>query len=181
MSIKKLEDGRYEVDIRPTGRYGKRVRRKFNKKHEAIAFKRYILTNHKSQEWQPKLRDKRHLSELAELWWKYYGKNSKHALKQYGELKRVIKRMNDPVSFEINKSYLTFYCHDRLASGVKSSTINRELWQLSGMFTYLISAGLFQSENPIGEFKGLKEDIPEMSYLSDSEIENLLSTLSGDN
>ncbi|HHJ1200440.1 TPA: integrase, partial [Proteus mirabilis] len=27
MTIKKLEDGRYEVDIRPTGRNGKRIRR----------------------------------------------------------------------------------------------------------------------------------------------------------
>ncbi|VEC67857.1 phage integrase [Escherichia coli] len=32
MAIKKLDDGRYEVDIRPTGRNGKRIRRKFDKK-----------------------------------------------------------------------------------------------------------------------------------------------------
>lgn len=32
MSIKKLDDGRYEVDIRPAGRNGKRIRRKFDKK-----------------------------------------------------------------------------------------------------------------------------------------------------
>lgn len=32
MSIKKLDDGRYEVDIRPAGRNGKRIRRKFEKK-----------------------------------------------------------------------------------------------------------------------------------------------------
>lgn len=38
MAIKKLEDGRYEVDIRPNGRNGKRIRRKFDRKHEAQAF-----------------------------------------------------------------------------------------------------------------------------------------------
>ena len=38
MAIKKLDDGRYEVDIRPTGRNGKRIRRKFDKKSEAVAF-----------------------------------------------------------------------------------------------------------------------------------------------
>lgn len=37
MSVKKLDDGRYEVDIRPAGRNGKRIRRKFDKKSEAIA------------------------------------------------------------------------------------------------------------------------------------------------
>jgi len=49
------------------------------------------------------------------------------------------------------------------------------------MFTYLISSGLFLSENPMDEFSGLKEDVVEMSYLSDREIENLFSALSGDN
>lgn len=170
ISIKKLEDGRYEVDIRPTGRNGKRIRRKFQKKHEAIAFERYILTNHKSQEWLPKLKDKRHLSELLKEWWKYHGNSIRHATKRYHELKRVIKLMNDPISFEINRSSLTLYCHNRVATGVKPSTINRELWQLSGMFTYLISAGLFSSENPMDEFSGLKEDVVEMSYLSDRKI-----------
>ena len=32
MSIKKLEDGRYLLDIRPNGRKGKRVRKVFDKK-----------------------------------------------------------------------------------------------------------------------------------------------------
>lgn len=41
MSIKKLDDGRYEVDIRPTGRNGKRIRRKFDKKSEAMAFEKH--------------------------------------------------------------------------------------------------------------------------------------------
>lgn len=36
MTIKKLDDGRYEVDIRPAGRNGKRIRRKFDKKSEAV-------------------------------------------------------------------------------------------------------------------------------------------------
>ncbi len=40
MSVKKLDDGRYEVDIRPAGRNGKRIRRKFDKKSEAIAFEK---------------------------------------------------------------------------------------------------------------------------------------------
>ena len=50
MSIKKLEDGRYEVDIRPSGRNGKRIRRKFDKRHEALAFERYTNANHHTKE-----------------------------------------------------------------------------------------------------------------------------------
>ncbi|CAG9412553.1 Tyrosine recombinase XerC [Providencia alcalifaciens] len=181
MSIKKLEDGRYEVDIRPAGRNGKRVRRKFHKKHEAIAFEKYLIANHQSDEWKPKLKDKRRLSELAEIWWKYHGKNNEHAAHRQREVNRVIKLMGDPAASSIDKSTLTYYCHDRLASGVKASTINRELVQLRGMFTFLISSGLFLSENPIAGHKKLKEDIPEMSYLTTFEVKKLLAELSGDN
>lgn len=181
MSIKKLEDGRYEVDIRPAGRNGKRVRRKFQKKYEALAFQKYLIANHQSDEWQPKLKDKRRLSELAEIWWKYHGKNSKNAAHRYSEAKRAIKLMEDPPVCTINKSMLTYYCHDRLASGVKASTINREIWQLSGMFTYLIKAGLFMSEHPFKGFNPLKEAVTEMTYLTQNEIDRLLSILKGDN
>ncbi|STI05300.1 phage integrase [Escherichia coli] len=54
MAIKKLDDGRYEVDIRPTGRNGKRIRRKFDKKSEAVAFEKYTLYNHHNKEWLSK-------------------------------------------------------------------------------------------------------------------------------
>ena len=36
MSIKKLDDGRYEVDVRPQGADGKRIRRKFKTKGEEV-------------------------------------------------------------------------------------------------------------------------------------------------
>ena len=42
MSIKKLDDGRYEVDVRPQGADGKRIRRKFKTKGEAQAFERHV-------------------------------------------------------------------------------------------------------------------------------------------
>ncbi len=51
MSIKRLDDGRYEVDIRPRGREGRRIRRKFDRKAEALAFERYTLANAQTKEW----------------------------------------------------------------------------------------------------------------------------------
>lgn len=38
MSIKTLDDGRYEVDIRPRGREGKRIRKRFDKKIRGKSF-----------------------------------------------------------------------------------------------------------------------------------------------
>lgn len=53
MSIKKLDDGRYEVDVRPQGADGKRIRRKFKTKGEAQAFERHVLVNyHNKSGWR---------------------------------------------------------------------------------------------------------------------------------
>ena len=78
MTIKKLDDGRYEVDIRPAGRNGKRIRRKFDKKSEAVAFEKHTQFNHHTKEWLSKPTDKRHLSELIQLWWNLKGKHEEH-------------------------------------------------------------------------------------------------------
>ena len=51
MSIKKLEDGRYLLDIRPNGRKGKRVRKVFDKKSVAVATERYIMANAEKREY----------------------------------------------------------------------------------------------------------------------------------
>ncbi len=88
MAIKKLDDGRYEVDIRPTGRNGKRIRRKFDKKSEAVAFEKYTLYNHHNKEWLSKPTDKRRLSELTQIWWDLKGKHEEHGKSKEGANKR---------------------------------------------------------------------------------------------
>ena len=64
MSIKKLEGGQYEVDVWPRGRNGKRIRRRFEKKQEAVLFERYVLANADKKEWLGASVDRRTLSEL---------------------------------------------------------------------------------------------------------------------
>lgn len=61
MSIKKLEDGRYLLDIRPNGRKGKRVRKVFDKKSVAVATERYIMANAEKREYIQGYRDRRTL------------------------------------------------------------------------------------------------------------------------
>lgn len=86
MSIKKLDDGRYEVDTRPQGSEGKRIRRRFNTKGEAQIFERHILVNYHNKEWIEKPADRRKLTELLDLWWVYHGKTHPR-----GEVERQVK------------------------------------------------------------------------------------------
>ncbi|HBQ1809026.1 phage integrase [Klebsiella aerogenes] len=181
MTIKKRDDGRYEVDIRPAGRNGRRVRRIFDKKSEAAAFEKYIMYSHHDQEWLSKPTDKRHLSELTKIWWDLKGKHEEHGKTNRGKIEIFSKITGDPCAFQITKSLISQYTAVRRGQGVKPSSINRDLTCISGMFTALIEAELFFGEHPIRGRRRLKEDPPETGYLTQEEIVLLLSRLDGDN
>ncbi|CAI2505232.1 phage integrase [Serratia ficaria] len=180
MAIKKLEDGRYEVDIRPTGRNGKRIRRKFTKKHEAQAFEKYTLVNYHDKEWLSKPTDKRSLTELIELWWLYHGKTAEHGQSYYYKLNKINRVMGFPAAFQVDNKRIADYRVQRLGAGDKASTLNRNLVVLSGMFTFLIDAGLYSGNHPIRGVAKLRENQISMGFFSQPEIEQLLSILVGD-
>ncbi|MFP2505433.1 tyrosine-type recombinase/integrase [Buttiauxella gaviniae] len=181
MTIKKLDDGRYEVDVRPNGRNGKRIRRKFDKKSEAVAFEKHVQFNHHNKEWLSKPIDKRQLSELKDIWWKYTGKHEEHGTSYLRKIERFIDMTSDPSAFQISRTLIAQYCAARRAQGIKPSTINRELTTLGGMFTSLVESELFMGEHPFRGIKRLKEQTPETGYLTTDEIDLLLSRLDGDN
>lgn len=63
MSIKSTSDG-YLVDIRPKGREGKRIRKRFKTKSEAQQFERWVIATEHNKEWVDRPADNRPLSEL---------------------------------------------------------------------------------------------------------------------
>ncbi|MCS3455475.1 site-specific recombinase XerD [Aeromonas sp. BIGb0405] len=181
MSIKKLDDGRYEVDVRPQGRYGKRIRRKFDRKHEATAFERYVLANQHDKAWVDKPKDARPLSELIQLWWLYNGQNMKWGTPTLKALQLVDRGMGNPYACQIDNHMLTVFRSQSLSQGIKASTINRRLMSLSGMFSFLIDAGMYHAPHPLKGCKKLKALPTAMSFLSQAEIKALLERLDGDN
>ena len=181
MTIKKLDDGRYEVDIRPSGRNGKRIRRKFDKKSEAVAFEKHTQYNHHNKDWLAKPTDKRHLSELIQIWWELKAKHEEWGKYNRGKVEKFAVITGDPCAFQITKTVISQYVAARRGEGVKPSTINRDLTCISGMFTALIDAELYHGEHPIRGRKRLKEEKPETGYLTNEEITALFSQLEGDN
>ncbi|EOV8628845.1 tyrosine-type recombinase/integrase [Proteus mirabilis] len=180
MTIKALEGGRYKVDIRPQGRAGKRVQRIFSKKADAISFERSILLTANNQEWKAETRDFRSLSELIDIWWKFEGRNLTWGNKRKVDLQRIIREMGDPAIYQITPKFLAVYRSDKLHSGVKASTINRDLALVMGVFTKLSNIGEFHSKNPIKEISPLKQIKPEMTYLTQNEIDALLNSFKDD-
>ncbi|MBG2877235.1 tyrosine-type recombinase/integrase [Proteus alimentorum] len=181
MSVKKCEDGRYEVDIRPTGRNGKRIRRRFEKKQEAILFERYSLANQQTKDWIETSTDIRPLNDLIDIWWEVFGKNTPYGRDTHLRVKRIAESLNNPPVCQLTDKQLILYRELRLASGVKASTINRDMSALSGMFTALKKTDFFLSKHPVQGISRLKQQTTEMSYLTDKEIQQLLTLLNGDN
>ncbi|MEY0876743.1 phage integrase [Providencia manganoxydans] len=177
MPIKKLDDGRYIVDIRPTGRNGKRIRRTFSKKTEAIAFERYTLSHAGKI---GKDIDRRTLNDLLELWWMYHGITLKNAEIEHRQLTNTIADLGNPQLSRFNKLTLLNYRSARLMKGIAAATINRDLYRLSGMLSALSKLEFFCGENPINGLPSLKENRAEMTFLSHDEIKKLLHHLTGD-
>jgi site-specific recombinase XerD len=181
MSIKKLDDGQYQVDVRPQGRKGTRIRRKFVKKHEATAFERHVLANQHDKAWLSKPKDARPVSELIRLWWSYHGQHEKWGAVTKTRLDLVDRSLGSVCAFQLDAVRIAAYRSQQLMKGNKASTINRELARLSGMFTALIDSGLFHGDNPLGEMHKLKISPTAMSYLTQAEIKALLVRFEGNN
>ncbi|EBR7992651.1 site-specific integrase [Salmonella enterica subsp. enterica serovar Panama] len=181
MAIRKLDDGRYELDTRTGGRGSKRVRRLFPRKSDAVAFERYMLGKIERKEWDDRPhRDRRPLSEILDRWWLYHGQSLKNGEIEKRQLAGTITALGDPSVFELDKRMLAHYRIARTNRGIKASTINRELYRLSGMFSALIRIGEFSGENPAHGLPPLAENNPETVYLTTEESAALLFDLEGD-
>lgn len=180
MSIKKLEGGQYEVDVWPRGRNGKRIRRRFEKKQEAVLFERYVLANADKREWLGASVDRRTLSELLDTWWLLYGQTQENGEIEKRHLNKTIRALGDPAVNRLNKRMIAQHRSQRLEDGISAATINRDIYRLSGMFSTLIKLEEFRKENPCKGLEPLKEAPPAMTYLAKSEISKLLDTLTGD-
>lgn len=176
MSIKSLKDG-YMVDIRPQGREGRRIRKKFPTKSEAQQYERWILSSQHGKEWLDRAPDKRPFSELIELWWRIKGQTMKSGESTRRKLERVDEAMGFPTTDRMNKNAWTEYRGTRYAAGIKAKTLNREQETLSSLFGTLIETGNYHHENPFKGVSPLKVHAHEMGYLLKSQINQLLTTL----
>lgn len=180
MSIKQLKDGRYQVDVRPQGAGGRRIRKIFTLKSKAQEFERYVLQNFHNNPWQARPADQRRLSELIEVWWMLDGRNQAYGDTYRTRLEKVIREMGDPRASQMTRKFVIEYRSDKLQARLMPSSINRDLCALSAMFSLLIDAEVYHNENPVRGIRKLKVQNTEMAFLSDDEIDRLLKRLEGD-
>ena len=180
MAIKKLDDGRYKVDIRLGGREGRRIRKSFDRKAEALAYERYVLANANKKEWAGKHTDRRFISDLIDTWWLYHGQNLKNGEIEKRHLQKTVGFIGDMPITKLTKRMIMEHRSQRLKSGISAATINRDMYRFSGMISALIKLEEYNGQNPFTGLPPLAEKNPSMTFLDLAEITKLLEALTGD-
>jgi site-specific recombinase XerD len=177
MTIEKSGSG-WKADIQPGGRGGKRFRKTFKTKAEALAWEAWLKTQiNQDAKWMPERRDLRKLSNLVELWFTHHGSGLRAGQDMHRRLKAMVEAMGDPVADRFTVDMFAAYRTQRLEAGLTANNMNREHAYLRAMFNELIRLGHWTKDNPLANLRQFKIQQTELSYLTLKQIEALLDAL----
>ncbi|WP_164063407.1 phage integrase [Serratia marcescens] len=187
MPVRKLPDGRWIADFytvdRSNGNEGKRVRKKFATKGEALAFENYTLEQIESAPWLREGKEKRRLTDLIELWFSRHGITLNDGEKRRSAMLWAAECMGSPLATEFNAQLFTAYRAKRLGghfartkriAKVSPRTLNLELAYFLAVFNELRRLGEWVQPNPLENVRQFRVDESEMAYLTDEQIDLLL-------
>ncbi len=136
MSITKLPDGRWFVDVEPIK--GKRFRKRFKTKGEAQRFEATVRQRCiENPAWSPKPKDRRRFSELVLLWYELHGHSLRDGKRRLSKLQQLTVRLGDPVATALDASSYAQLRRKRLENGISGKTLNNELGYVRAVFNEL--------------------------------------------
>jgi len=178
MTIKKTTTGRHQVDIQPGGRDGKRIRKTFKLKADALAYERHIQAKVQSMpDWAPPKKDRRLLTELVEIWYQHHGSGLRAGTDTKKRLLTMCEAMGNPLADTFTVDVFAEYRTKRIAAGITQSNMNREQAYLRAVFNELNRLGHWKTENPLKKLRAFKIQEKELSYLDKEQIVELLDAL----
>ncbi|AGR60471.1 tyrosine-type recombinase/integrase [Salmonella enterica subsp. enterica serovar Durban] len=187
MSVRKLPSGEWIADFytvdRKNGKEGKRVRKKFSTKGEALAFENYTLQKIEDSPWLGDGKDNRRLSDLVNLWFDRHGITLKDGEKRKSSMLWAAECMGSPLATEFSAQLFTAYRAKRLDGNfartkrvlkVSPRTMNLEHAYFLAVFNELKRLGEWQAPNPLENVRQFRTDESEMAFLTTEQIELLL-------
>jgi Site-specific recombinase XerD len=191
MAVRKIDSGEWLCDLRPTGVKGKRIRKKFATKGEALAYEKFISSEMEEKPWLGEKQDNRRLSELIEQWHNLYGRTLGDADRMMAKLRGICAGMGNPIASQITAADFSEYREGRLKGEIpdvngrcmpiQPRTVNHEQRNLSAVFGTLKKLGHWSSPNPLAGIPTFKIDERMVSFLYPKEIKTLLQYLSESN
>lgn len=162
---------------------GRRIRKTFATKGEALAYEKYINEQAAIKPWIAEKQDRRHLSDLINTWYLSHGKTLKDGEREKKILEFICESTNNPVATDFTAKMFTDYRKKRMngelyrtdaVKNVSLRTLNLELVYLRAMFNELERLGEWDKPNPLKNIKLFKTDEAEMWFLSNKQIKALL-------
>lgn len=187
MAAKKQSDGQWLADFysvnRSNGKQGKRIRKKFATKGEALAFENYTLQKVEDTPWLGEAKDQRKLTDLVHLWFDRHGITLRDGEKRRSAMLWAAECMGHPLATEFSAQLFTAYRAKRLdgqfartkrVSQVSPRTMNLEHAYFLAVFNELKRLGEWTSPYPLENVRQFRTDESEMAYLTDEQIDSLL-------
>ncbi|KNH33078.1 tyrosine-type recombinase/integrase [Pantoea vagans] len=184
MAICKLFNGKWQAQVFPNGRDGKRIRRQFVTKGEALSFEKHIKDQAQDKPWLGKKTDKRRVIDLVELWFNAHGITLADGEKRLSTMAFACEAMGNPLAVEFNARFFSAYREQRLSGKITRSTrvktvtprtVNLELAYFRAVFNELRRLDEWKAPNPLENIREFKIDESEMAYLTIDEIRVLLA------
>ncbi|MCG9941588.1 MULTISPECIES: site-specific integrase [Providencia] len=187
MTVRKTESGEWLCDIRPNGVNGKRIRKKFVTKGEALSYEKFILGEMEDKPWLGEKQDNRRLSDLINQWHDLYGRTLTDVDRMMSKLKAICAGLGDPIASQLTASDFSIYREGRLKGEIpdvngrcmeiKPVTVNHEQRNLSAVFGTLKKLGHWSLPNPLAGLPTFKVDESMVTFLYKDEIKLLLNAL----
>ncbi|MHC6798672.1 phage integrase [Vibrio antiquarius] len=183
MTVRNLKDGNKKpwlCECYPQGRTGKRVRKRFATKGEAVSFEQFTMRELNDKPWLGDKPDHRRLSDLVELWFKLHGKNLKSGDHTRLRLESMVFDLGNPIASQLNAKQLSTYRASRANKGrgqqhkeLSIASNNVDFGLLKAMFNKLIKLDEWKLPNPVGSIEAIKQPESELAFLTEQEIRYL--------
>ncbi|OCH02208.1 tyrosine-type recombinase/integrase [Aliivibrio fischeri] len=189
MTVRKLDDGKknpWLCDVYPQGRKGKRVRKRFATKGEALAYEKFILVESNDKPWITEKSDNRRLSDLIDIWFQLHGKHLKSGAHVKRRLEIISEQMLNPLARTLTPANFVQYRaarktiskhNGRHGEELSSSSHNFDLLILQSMFNFLIEIKEWLQPNPIHGIKKIKKNEHELAFLTHEQIDELFKII----
>lgn len=187
MSVRKSGDNNKKpwlCECYPQGRDGKRVRKRFATKGEALAYERYIMKEVNDKPWLGEKVENKSLMDMIELWHRRHGQSLVHQKYTLRKLQVIATAMGDPLYTKLTAKMFTEYREKRLAGeiadlnghkqAVSFRTCNTEQDHLNAVITELIRMEEWKAPNPLKSVRQFRLQEEEMEFLTVDEMQLLI-------
>lgn len=185
MALSKQPDGKWLVQCFPNGRNGRRIRKQFATKGEAVAYERYIKEQADDKPWLGEKIDRRSLLDLVETWYRSHGVTLNDGARRLSAMTFACEAMGSPAATEFTAKLFSSYREQRISGKLTRSdrvkkvtprTVNLELAYFRAMFNELRRLGVWEKPNPIELIREFRTHESEMAFLTHEQINELLAS-----